>query len=463
MNGNSCSGHISMKPYQETNLKISVAGLRGIVGKTLSPSVITDFARSFVTCSPRKSKIVIGKDTRPSGEVIKQALVSALSDCQIIDAGICPVPTLLLLVKKLKANGGIMITASHNPVHWNGLKFISAQGTLLGPSSMEKIINIYQNKRFRYPDLGERPSVKTLSLNLPISLHLTKILKYVDTDLIRKRKFRVVLDCSNGAGSLVTPALLKELDCQVTVINDNPSGMFPCSPDLRPEGLSYLRSLVKSTAADIGFAQDPDADRLAIVSEKGEYVTPDYVLALAAQQVLKKEKGPVVVNQSTSQVIDDISYKHDCPVIRSKTGEANVVETMKKVSAIVGGEGNCGGIIVPQINYGRDSLAGIGVILQYLAETSFPVSSLIATLPQYKMCEMRINYPPHRLPFVFQKLKQKYCKEKINTQDGIKISFTNSWVVVRPSNTESVVRIIAEAKINDEARSLCQKIRSYFV
>lgn len=440
-------------------LKISISGVRGIVGETLTPEVVLDFARAFGTYI-KSGRIVVARDTRPSGEEFKESIICGLLEagCEIIDIGIAPTPTALLMVKELNAAGGIIITASHNPSRWNGLKFISSCGIFLKKAQVEEFLDIWRRKKFILITKDKKTDIERIDIQDVARRHIDKIISYVNPDIIRTKQFTVALDSCNGAGAIITPKLLEELGCKVIRINTESDGLFPHVPEPVPENLKQLCDVIRTKGADIGFAQDPDADRLAIVSEKGECIGEEYTLALACQFVLKKKRGVVVTNLSTTKAIDDIAMQFNSKVIRTKIGEINVVEKMKENNAVVGGEGN-GGVIIPEVIYGRDSLCGIAVILEHLAESGLTISDLTATIPEYKMVKTKLEYPFDKVSELLEKIKDKYKGSPINSEDGVKINLGDSWVHIRPSNTEPVVRIIAEAKTRQEAEQLCESVK----
>jgi phosphomannomutase len=439
-------------------LKISISGVRGLVQNGLTPEVTLDFARAFGTYV-KSGTVVVARDTRPTGGLLKDSIFRGLLEtgCSVIDIGIAPTPTLLLMVKELGADGGIIITASHNPAGWNGLKFVSSEGIFLTARQVTKLLDIWRQKKFRLTSCATGKNPATISSEEVFRRHINRVLNYVRREVIRRHHFVVVLDSCNGAGSAITPQLLDELGCQTILINNKLTGVFPHNPEPIPENLKELRRVVIAENADIGFAQDPDADRLAIVSEKGECIGEEYTLALATQFVLKKTPGVVVTNLSTTKAIDDLARQYKSPVIRTRIGEINVVEVMKRNETVIGGEGN-GGVIIPQINYGRDSLAGIAVVLQHLAESKMSLSKLVGTLPQYKMVKTKIEYLQKKVEKLLDKIKTKYKNRPINQEDGLKIDMGDSWVHIRPSNTEPVIRIIAEAASEEKARELCEAI-----
>lgn len=441
------------------NLIISFSGIRGIVGKNLTPEIGVKFGTAFGNFVNSK-KIVIGTDTRPSKEIFKQAVVAGLlaTGKEVIDLGICPTPTCQLMIKELNAGGAIVITASHNPSQWNGIKWYLKETENFTSSKLEKLINLFMMEKFKY--VSSRNTGCKKKYVDAYSLHLSRIIKHLNLPLIRKRRFKVVLDSCNGAGSVITPLLLEQLNCKVVKLYCDSSGIFLRNPEPLPSNLKNLVNLVKETKADIGFAQDADADRLAIVSEKGIPISEENTLALVVKFILKRRKGKIVVNLSTTSAIEDIAYEYKNPVIYTQIGENNVIEKMKEIKAIFGGEGN-GGIIDPEIHYCRDSLIGMAYILQYLAEEKQPISLLNQKLPKYYMIKRKISCFKEKIPLILEKLYEKYKKEKPNTSDGIKTNFKSSWVHVRPSNTESVLRVICEAKTLKEAKNLYHQIYNF--
>lgn len=423
------------------SLKVGVSGVRGIVGETLTPQLLASFAEAFGSYVGR-GKVLVGSDTRTSKDMGKYAVFSGLlsSGCEPVDLGICPVPTLLIRTKYFGAAGGIAITASHNPAQWNALKFVNKNGLFLNANQAEELLDVYHQGEFYKCGNSEIKKIK--ADDGAIAYHLDKILNYVDVDAIRRRKLKVAIDCCNGAGSIATPLLLKKLGCTVVSINTEPSGFFPHDPEPIPENLAQICSLVKLKKADIGFVQDVDADRLAIVDERGNPIGEDYTLVLAIDYLLDKKPGNVVTNLSTTKAVDDIASKYGCKVIKTKIGEINVVEKIISEKAVIGGEGN-GGVIIPAIHPCRDSFAGMGVILEYLAESKFKVSEIVKAIPRYHMVKGKIHCETAKAHFVVKKLQGIHKKAIL--LDGLKVENEDHWVLIRPSNTEPIIRIVVEA------------------
>jgi len=430
---------------EKVTLMIGVSGVRGIVGETLTPELITRLGVAFGTYM-NSGKIVVGRDTRVSGAMIKHSVFAGLisTGCEVIDLDICTTPSCSLMVQNLKADGGIIITGSHNPIEWNALKFLKGNGIFLNDEEGKQLLNIYYQGAFK--------KVKWYNLrhvtedHTAVENHIKKILKNVNIKLIRKKKFKVVIDSCNGAGAIITPLLLKELGCKVIKIHCEPNGLFPHNPEPIFTNLQELCKTVKRYKADIGFAQDADADRIAIVDENGHYLGEEYSVCLASNFILKKEPhSTVVVNISTTQAIEDITKRYNAKLIRTKVGEVYVAEEMIREKAIIGGEGN-GGVIYPKVHYSRDSLVGIALILQYMAETDKTIKELSLEIPKYYMIKEKLFCLSKDSYKVLEMMKEKYKNEKINLIDGLTISKDNLRINIRPSATEPVMRIFVESR-----------------
>ena len=440
------------------SLKISISGVRGVVGDSLTPQLLASFAQAFGSYLGR-GKVIVGQDARISGAMVKNAIYSGILSvgCQPVNIGICPIPSILILTKERKAIGGIAVTASHNPKDWNGLKFINGKGLFLNHSQIEEFLDIYHQGDFSLVKVDKYKSL--LSEKNPTDLHLKKLLNYLNVDLIRRKKFKVAADCCNGAGAVLMPQFLKALGCQMILINTTLDGAFAHHPEPIPENISKLSRIIKEKNADIGFIQDADADRLAIVNEKGEPLGEELTLALAVKYILNKKPGPVVINLSTTQAIDDIADEHNAPVFRTKIGEINVVEEIISRKALIGGEGN-GGVIFPEIHPCRDSFAAIGLTLEFMASSGKLISQLQEEIPKYYMIKDKIDGTPEQAYSMLRELKKIYSgKEQISTLDGLKINFRDAWIHIRPSNTEPIIRIVAEAKRRDEVEMLLEKFK----
>ena len=439
-----------------TTLKISISGVRGVVGESLTPDLLARFAQAFGTYVGQ-GRIVVGRDTRTSGEMVRQAVVAGLlsTGCRISDLGICPTPTVQFSVRRMGAQGGIAITASHNPPEWNALKFIGPEGLFLDGDHARELLDIYhQGDYLKVPGMRMRP-VEVMPF--ATGEHVAKILQTLGKLPAGIRKPRVVLDCGNGAGCLLTPQLLEALGADVTCIHVTPDGRFPRPAEPLPENITALCQSVRAHQADVGFAQDMDADRLAVVSETGEPIGEERTLVLATQFVLGRKPGTVVANLATTHALEAVAARFGSKVIRTPIGEANVAKAMQRHKAVIGGEGN-GGVIYPPINFARDSLVGIALILHLLAESGKTISQLVAELPACFMVKKRLTFPAHRLAEVLARLKREYATYPVDTRDGIKVILPGGWFIVRGSNTEPVVRVVAEAATEAAAERIATKV-----
>src|SRR5437773_1899206 len=439
-------------------LKISISGVRGVIGESLTPSLLTRFAQAFGTYVGTRT-IVIGRDPRTSGEMVKQAVIAGLlsSGCRILDIGICPVPTIQLLVRHHGAHGGIAITASHNPAEWNALKFIGHGGFFLNQGEARELLDIYHQGE--YTRVGGAEMREVAEVSGAADLHIQAIIKALGPLPARGKRLRVVLDACNGAGSLVGPRLLEALGAEVLTINVTPNGSFPRPAEPLPENLGDLCAAVRAQHADIGFAQDMDADRLAIVSEKGVAIGEEYTLLLATLKVLGKDPGPVVANLSSTSALQKIVSRFGYQLFLSKIGEVNVTEEMQKQRAVIGGEGN-GGVIYPRLNFARDSLVGMALILHLLAETGQTTTELVNGLPQFAMIKEKLVCPSDKISAVLKMLRREYATFPMDRRDGVKVSLPNGWFLVRGSNTEPIIRVIAEAEREVDARTIIDRVYS---
>lgn len=444
-------------------LKIGVSGVRGIIGDSLTPDLVLDLSKAFGTYL-KGGKVVVGTDSRTSREMLKYSVFAGLLSmgCEVIDVGIVPTPTVQLMVKEFQADGGVIVTASHNPHEWNGLKFVRSDGIFLNAVEGEEMLTFFREKKFK-PVLWDQ--IKRIKKNKSASnLHLTRILCQVDVPLIKKKKFKVVVDNCNGAGYLMAPKLLFELGCEVEVLNNDPNIPFARVPEPRPENLTELCQKVVDYKAKIGFAQDPDADRLALIDENGNPLPEDYTLALVADYILKtyekRAKGyqkMLVTNLSTTQAVDDVANRYGAKVIRTKVGEVNVAEEMKHTKAIIGGEGN-GGVMFPQIGWSRDSLAGMALVLEYLAFSGKKISELAAEIPRYYMVKKKTSYETQKAAYeAVDILKERYQDQKLDLTEGLKILGDKNWVHIRVSNTEPIIRVVCEAASEAEANERCDR------
>ena len=444
-------------------LMVSVSGIRGRVGAGLTPEIVTTYAAAFgawATSGGSNKPIVVGRDSRVSGPMFHRCVVSALQSvgARVIDLGLTTTPTCQLAVEHHHAGGGLMISASHNPIEWNALKFVGSSGLFLSASEGAEMRALVGQSfpRATWERLGVvEPDDDAARRHIDAVLALPM----VDVDRIRARRFHVALDCCRGAGAVIMPALLERLGCTATIANLEPDGRFPRPPEPVPENLGELERLVASSGAAVGFAVDPDVDRLAIVANDGTAIGEDYTLALAARVVLKRTPGTVVTNLSTSRIVDDIAAEAGSRVVRAPVGEVNVALRMREERAVVGGEGN-GGVILPELHLGRDAPLAAALVLQLLAEGEETLSQIVSRYPRYAIVKDKLDRPHVALDAVYDALRSSFPDAQVDTQDGLRLSWPDSWVHIRPSGTEPIVRVIAEAPTTDAARALVARSRA---
>ena len=432
-------------------LIITVSGLRGIVGENLTPQVAADYGCAFGYFLRSKSSdadklaVCMGRDSRPSGQSLTSAVTSGLTTAgiDVIDLGIVTTPTVGIMVKHLACAGGIIITASHNPLPYNGIKLLLDNAMAPPPDVAEQIKICFEIRDF-FSDDRLKPG-KISSNDKADDIHLAKVLHIVDQKAIAKKQFKVVLDSVNGAGGRPGVKLLTALGCKITPVNTEPTGLFAHPPEPTAENLVSLCDAVKKAHADIGFAQDPDADRLAIVDEAGTYIGEEYTLALAAKLIFSRQTGSAAANLSTSRMIDDIAKSAGGHVIRTPVGEANVASAMLKNNCIIGGEGN-GGVIDLRVGPIRDSLVAMAFALQLLAQTGKTVSQLVGEIPRYSMTKYKFPADKAKVKRILDAVKKLFPDAKIDSSDGFRFDFPDAWIHIRSSNTEPIVRVIAEAK-----------------
>ena len=431
---------------------LSISGLRGVIGDGLDPEYVTRFAASLGTIV-QGGTVVLSRDGRSTGEMLRHAVLAGLlaTGCKVLDLGIASTPTCGVMVTALKAAGGLQLTASHNPIEWNGLKPFSPEGSVFDKPTGERLLSVI-NGSPEYRSWSGLGSVEVVAD--PTSEHQRRVFKLIDVAAVQARKFKVVLDCNHGSGSLLGPHLLRELGCEVIVMGGIADGQFEHPAEPLKENLSTLMSAVISHGADVGFAQDPDADRLAIVDNLGRYIGEELTLGLAVDHVLSRQKGPVVVNGSTSRVTADIANKYDCPFYRSHVGEANVVAKMREVNALIGGEGN-GGVIEPQVGFVRDSFVSMAYVLDALVARRTTLAAWVDTLPKYTIVKDKLHCPRERVDQACAALRQAYGSATATEGDGLRLDWPDRWVQVRASNTEPIIRVIAEAPDEGKAIGLC--------
>jgi len=434
---------------------VSISGVRGVYGDGLDEKIVERFAYSFATLYP--GLIVVGRDSRTSGKAITESLVSGLrkGGADVLDLGLAATPTTEMAVPFRSASGGVIVTASHNPGEWNGLKFLDNEGVFLDSDQAGVLIETYES----LGDIGDVSCAGDITVwDGANDHHLDNILALdiIDRDLIASQKFTVCLDAVNGAGGAICTALLERLGCKVHVLNGEPTGRFAHTPEPLPENIGDLCALVRDTQADIGFAVDPDVDRLSLVSEKGIAVGEEYSLALTVDFIMGKQETDAVCNLSTSRMLEDAASRYNRSVHRSPIGEINVVQLMRKTGAMIGGEGN-GGIILPALHYGRDAVLGIALILQMMGERNASLSDLVSIFPSYIFLKEKADLGDKGK--WKDAVKAAFRGERMDEQDGVKVIFPDSWIHVRESNTEPIVRIYAEAPSREQAVALVKKVR----
>lgn len=446
----------------------SISGIRGTIGgnpgENLTPQDIVECTAAFgqwVVERNGNRKIVIGRDARISGHMVSSLVVNTLVSMgiDIVDLGLSTTPTVEIAVPEEHAGAGIIITASHNPAHWNALKFVNEKGEFISAQDGADVLQKIEDGSVVFAPIDKMGSYR--SDRSYIKKHIDKIvrLKLVDEENIRRRKFKVVVDCINSTGSLSIPPLLDKLGCEYTLINEEPNGRFSHNPEPLPENLIGLSEAVKAQKADLGISVDPDVDRLALVCEDGTMFGEEYTLVAVADWVLSQKKGNAVSNLSSTRALRDVTLTHDGDYFAAAVGEVNVVTKMKECNAVIGGEGN-GGIILPELHYGRDALVGIGLILSSLANSGKTASKLRDQFPKYVISKNKIQLTPEiNVDEILTVLKEKYKDEDINTIDGLKINFKKEWVHLRKSNTEPIIRIYSESSTKAKADKLAAMIQ----
>ncbi len=438
-----------------SELIVSVSGIRGVVGQGLTAEAATRFGAALGAYL-HGGRVVLCRDGRPSGTMLRHAVTAGLlgAGCTVDDIGIAPTPTCGLAVRALKAAGGVQITASHNPAPWNGLKMFGPDGAVLPAAKGQKVRALFESgdfKRAAWDGTG--------TTNVPpdvLDEHARAVLDLVSVASIAAGRFRVFLDGNGGAGGPLGVKLLADLGCEVVQFGCESTGVFEHEPEPIPAHLADVAPWVPKQEAAVGFVLDPDADRLALIDETGACVSEETTLALAVKYRLSQQTGPVVINMSTSRVIEDLANEVGCACVRTAVGEANVVEGMRGQNAVIGGEGN-GGVIDPRVGWVRDPFIGMALILSLMAEEGKPLSRLVAELPQYSMLKTKFTVPRDRLPAVLDALQARWADARVSRLDGLRLDGPDWWLHVRGSNTEPVVRIIAEAPTAERATQLCDE------
>jgi len=445
----------------------SISGIRGTIGEiegeNLTSKDIVKFTSAFVTILVKNNKIksrkiVVGRDARISGPMVEKIVIDTLINLglDVICLGLSTTPTVEIAVTEEKADGGIIITASHNPINWNALKLLNEKGEFINENEGKELIKVSESQEFIKV---QEKNGNIFFKNNYISIHLDKILELnsIDVDLIKKKRFKIVVDAVNSTGGIAIPMLLEKLNVDCVKIFCDPTGEFPHNPEPLPENITELSKSVVKNKADLGIITDPDVDRLAFVCEDGVVFGEEYTLVACADYYLSLQKGSTVSNLSSSRALRDVTKTHDCEHFFSAVGEVNVVELMKRKNAVIGGEGN-GGVILPELHYGRDALVGIALFLSHLAKQNVKVSKLRKSYPNYFISKRKIMIDEN-IDFdqLIKSISNRYSNEMISNIDGLKIDFKNSWVQLRKSNTEPIIRVYAEAKSKEKAEELSKK------
>ncbi len=446
----------------------SISGIRGtiggVVGENLTPIDVVKFATAYVRFLSEKNPgkkltIVVGRDARISGEMVEHLIEGTLLGCgaDVIHVGLCTTPGTEMAVIVNKADGGIIITASHNPKQWNALKLLNAEGEFLNDAEGKRVLALAEDESYLFPEVDALG--KVLSKEDFNGEHIRRVLALplVDVELVKSKRFKVVVDAVNSIGGVVIPALLRELGCEVVELNCSPTGYFAHNPEPLPENLTEISEVVRREGADLGVVVDPDVDRLAFVMENGEMFVEEYTLVAVADYILSHVKGNTVSNLSSSRALRDVTERHGGSYSAAAVGEVNVVAKMKETGAVIGGEGN-GGVIYPELHYGRDALVGVALFLTYFAQKGKTMSELRREYPSYFASKNKIELTPAiDVDKVLREMKERYSDDQVNDIDGVKIDFAENWVHLRKSNTEPIIRVYTEAKSMAEAEALAQR------
>ena len=446
----------------------SISGIRGTiggeVGENLTPIDIVKFTIAYTRFiagknNAKRLRIVVGRDARISGEMVNDIIEGTLLGCgaDVINVGLCTTPGTEMAVITHKADGGIIITASHNPKQWNALKLLNEKGEFLNAAEGQQVLALAEQEDFLFPDVDTIGKVISRENFNPTHIDQVLALKLVDAEKVKARKFKVVVDAVNSIGGVVIPALLRKLGCEVVELNCTPDGHFAHNPEPLPQNLTEISEVIVKEKADLGVVVDPDVDRLALVNEDGTMFGEEYTLVAVADYILQHTKGNTCSNLSSSRALSDVTVAHGGSYAASAVGEVNVVTKMKETGAVIGGEGN-GGVIYPELHYGRDALVGVGLFLTYLAELGCSMTELRKRYPAYFASKNKIELTPAiDVDKVLATVKERYAHERVNDIDGVKIDFAEHWVHLRKSNTEPIIRIYVEAKSQEFADEVAQQ------
>ena len=450
----------------------SISGIRGTIGghqaENLTPIDVVKFTTAYSRIikakhPDRRIKIVVGRDARISGKMVDSLVEGTLLGCgvDVINVGLCTTPGTEMAVITHKADGGIIITASHNPRQWNALKLLNERGEFLNDEEGKQVLALAEEVEYDYPTIDHIGKVILREDFNPKHIEQVLALPLVDVEAVRKRKYKIVVDAVNSVGGVVIPELLRQLDCEVVELNCEPTGEFAHNPEPLPENLTEISEVIRREGADLGVVVDPDVDRLAFVMENGEMFVEEYTLVAVADYILRHTKGNTVSNLSSSRALSDVTSRYEgCAYSAAAVGEVNVVAKMKETGAVIGGEGN-GGVIYPELHYGRDALVGVALFLTYFAGLNMTMSELRKSYPAYFASKNKIELTPEiDVDKILATIKSRYSNERVNDIDGVKIDFAENWVHLRKSNTEPIIRVYTEAKSMDEADALAKRFIS---
>ena len=437
-------------------LKIGISGVRGIVGESITPKLVMDFSAAFGTWAGGRT-VLVGRDTRVSGPLLRAACVSALTaaGCDVHDLGVCPTPILQKLVVKLRAKGGVAITAGHNDIAWNALTFINREGTYLNPFQGAEVLDLYHMGRFR--KVGTDGLGRVLELEHYADDYFEALRAFLDVEAIGRAKLRVVIDACNGAGAAFLERLARALRFELVPVNSEPNGFFPHDPEPRPRNAQQVVSVLKVVGADVGFLLNSDVSRVSLVSETAESLSEEFTFPLVASEVLRTRRGPVVTNLSTSRMIEDVARERGCPIVRTKVGQSYAIHALLQEGAVLAGEGS-GGVAVGAFQPAFDGFLTMGLVLETMARQGKTLSRLVEELPRYHIVKEKIYCPPARIHAVVSEVKRHFRRHEIDASDGLRVEDKTGWVQVRTSGTEPMIRVIAEDESKERARERADEV-----
>jgi phosphomannomutase len=440
-------------------LKIGISGVRGIVGETITPELVMNFASAFGTFI-NSQKVLLGRDTRVSGPMLHSAVISALlsAGCDILDLGICPAPVLQYMVRRLKAKGAISISAGHNDSNWNALTFINQEGTYLNEYQGEELLDIYHLGKFRKVPSDRLGKVKLQKDYLDV--YFKSLAQFLDSETTKKAEFKVVIDPCNGGGAGIVDSFCQYLNCELVPVNNEPSGYFPHDPEPRPRNATEVASIIKITKADVGFLLNSDVSRVSVVTEDGETLSEEYTFPMVAGYYLRKKPGTVITNHSTSRMIEDAADCYDCSVVKTKVGQTYSVQSMIDEGAVMAGEGS-GGLAIREFQPAFDGFLTMGMILKMMAEKKNKISDIVKQLPKYHIVKEKIYCPPVKAHSIVSEVKKLYDTHEVNELDGIKVEKEDGWIHIRASATEPMIRIISESKSKETAQERLEKASNF--